>query len=344
MSRSRAWLGSGLLVCLLPLTGCQSGSEQPAPGPAASSPAASAAAGFANPVYDNDFPDPTVVSAGGTYWAMATNGNGQNVQTLQSEDLTRWEQGADALPTVAKWSTEGKVWAPEVAALGPKSYALYYTTMAPDPKIQCISVATGAKPEGPYVDRSSKPLVCEEDQGGSIDADAFTAADGKRYLYWKNDGNAIGVNTYLSVQQLDSAGTRLVGKPRRLFKEGLPWEGRLVEAPMMWENAGKYHMFYSANAYDSDSYAVGHAVANSPLGPFTKTPEPVLATNDVAAGPGHCTLVEKDGKVWMIYHAWPPDAVGSAVPGRTMWVSEVTFAADGSVSVVPPTSAYPKRP
>jgi hypothetical protein len=90
--------------------------------------------------------------------------------------------------------------------------------------------------------------------------------------------------------------------------------------------------------------AIGHAVADSPLGPFTKTPQPILASNEVAAGLGHCALVRKSGKVWMLYHAWPPDAVGTEMPGRNLWLSEVTFAADGSVTVTPPTVEYPTRP
>ena len=42
----------------------------------------------------------------------------------------------------------------------------------------------------------------------------------------------------------------------------------------------------------------------------------------------------------MVYHAWAPDSIGSEVPGRTMWLSEVTF--DGStVSVSPPRTELP---
>ena len=37
----------------------------------------------------------------------------------------------------------------------------------------------------------------------------------------------------------------------------------------------------------------------------------------------------------MAYHGWSPDAVGSEVPGRMMFLSEVTF--DGTrVTVTPP--------
>ena len=346
-ARRTRW-SSGLVVGVL-LTavltgGCQGGSGAE-PGP--SSPAAGTASGsaFTNPVYFGDFPDPMIVAGpGGGYLAVATGGNGRNVQTLTSTDVVRWDQGADALPQLPKWSAPGKVWAPEVAVGQDGQHVLYYTTRGPNPDIQCISVAVAKRAQGPYVDRSSKPLICERNRGGSIDPHAFTTADGRRYLYWKNDGNAIGVDTWISGQQLDAGGTKLVGQPRRLFKQDLDWEGRLVEAPFGWEHDGTFHLFYSANAYDSDSYAVGDATAKDPLGPFTKAGEPVLTSNDAAAGPGHCSLFAKDGKVWMAYHAWSPEAVGDPLIGRAMWLSEVTFGADELATVVPPTVDYPVAP
>lgn len=118
----------------------------------------------------------------------------------------------------------------------------------------------------------------------------------------------------------------------------------MVEAPFVWETGGRFHLFYSANAFDSSDYAVGHAVAENPMGPFAKTGAPVLTSDDVAAGPGHCALFSRNGRVWMVYHAWAPDAVGSEIPGRTMWLSEVSFDPDGTVRVVPPTRDYPRRP
>lgn len=349
---------------LISVSACGSGAAAPSPGPASTSSAAqgsasqsptsggspgasssASAAGFTNPVYASDFPDPMITKAtGGGYLAVATNGNGSHVQTLTSRDLVSWEPGPDALPRLPKWSATGKVWAPEIAVRADGEHVLYYTTRGPNPDIQCISVAVAAKAEGPYRDSSKKPLVCEANQGGSIDPDAFTAADGKRYLYWKNDGNAIGVDTWISGQRLDASGTKLLGKPKRLFKQTLDWEGKLVEAPFGWQHDGVFHLFYSANAYDSDSYAVGDATARSPLGPFTKAGGPVLASDDEAAGPGHCALFEHDGKVWMAYHAWPPDSIGDPVPGRTMWLSQVTFGAGGRVTVAPPTTDYPTHP
>lgn len=301
--------------------------------------------GFTNPVHDHNFPDPQILpDPDGGYVAIATNGNTMNIQVLTSDDMVTWQQGSDAMPELAEWTSPGKVWAPEAIEIADDRWAVYYTTRAPDPELQCVGVAFADHPAGPYADDSDGPLVCETDRGGSIDASPFRSPDGKLFLYWKNDGNAIGVDTWISVQELAADGATLVGEPTRLIKQDLPWEGNLVEGPYVVERDGTYHLFYSANDYGSADYAVGHATADSPTGPFTKSGDPILVSNEVAAGPGHCALIEVDGTTWMVYHAWDPDAIGEEPPGRAMWLSEVTFAADGSVRVSPPTVDHPGTP
>jgi beta-xylosidase len=333
---SRFLLASVVSVVLI-LTGCQQAPSAPDP--------QESQVGFNNPVHEFNFADPMIFTGpNDSYWAVATNGNFSNVQMLSSTDLINWTEQPDALPELPDWSLPGKVWAPEVAVHDDGRYLLYYTTRAPDPQIQCVSVAVAETPGGPYRDTSSEPLICETDQGGSIDAHPFTDDDGTRYLYWKNDGNAVGVDTWISVQRLSDDGLTLTGEPKKLIKQDQPWEGNLVEAPFLWLQDGRYHLFYSGNGFASPEYAVGHAVADNPLGPFRKTPDPILVGNEVAEGPGHCSLfAAKDGKVWMVYHAWHPGEVGTDIPGRTMWLSEVTFDGD-QVSVVPPTKDYPRAP
>ena len=323
----------------VPLAACHAAPDPPRGETTVTTAGAVGTSSTANPVWRSNFPDPQVIKDGDGWLAIATNGNGMNVQTLTSTDLRTWTQGADALPQLASWTTPGKVWAPEAKRFGDR-WVMYYTTMAPDPAIQCIGVAVARDAKGPYRDTSAGPLVCEKDQGGSIDASPFTSSDGRSWLYWKNDGNAVGVDTWISVQALSKDGLRLEGAPKRLIKQDRPWEGSLVEAPFMWEHEGTFHLFYSANDYGSDRYAVGHATARSPIGPFTKDPDPVLTSDDVAAGPGHCALFQHAGKVLMAYHGWSPDAVGSEVPGRMMFLSEVAF--DGThVTVTPPHIGVP---
>jgi beta-xylosidase len=322
----------GLLLLLL-LVGCSND-----PGGAEG-----ATVGFTNPVYDNNFADPHVIAAGEEYFAFATNGPLGNIQTLKSADLVSWEQVGDALPSLPAWSSAGKVWAPEVAVHGPDRYVMYYTTADDASGRQCVGVAVASDPKGPYVDKSSKPLICQAAEGGSIDASPFQDSTGQRWLYWKNDGNAIGVDTWIYASRLSADGLTLTGETTRLIKQTLPWEGHLVEAPYMIERDGKFHLFYSANAYDKADYAVGHALCTTPAGPCKKSGDPILATSDDAAGPGHNMVLEKDGRYWFVYHAWDPALVGSDPPGRTMWLSELTW--NGDIPVVqPPLRDNPTRP
>jgi beta-xylosidase len=299
--------------------------------------------GFTNPVYDSDFPDPQVVAVDNGYLAFATNGALGNVQTLRSTDLVSWEQVGDALPSLPAWTSPGKVWAPEVAVHASDRYVMYYTTSDDASGRQCIGVAVASQAAGPYVDKSPQPLICQSAEGGSIDASPFQDSSGRRWLYWKNDGNAIGVDTWIYVSELSADGLKLVGPTHRLIKQTLPWEGNLVEAPYMVERNGTFHLFYSANAYDKDRYAVGHALCATPTGPCTKSGDPILSTSGDAAGPGHNMVLHKDNRDWFVYHAWDPTAVGLNPPGRTMWLSELTWTAD-TPAVQPPLCNNPTRP
>lgn len=81
--------------------------------------------------------------------------------------------------------------------------------------------------------------------------------------------------------------------------------------------------------YANDCYAVGVAVANNPLGPYTKNPNnPILRTRSPMTsasweGPGHCSVVKSPEGKWLIfYHAWPHGAIGTK---RLMLLDEVKF-------------------
>jgi beta-xylosidase len=334
----------GLLLLCLIAVGCSSDPGGVDPGGADSGGATEGTVmGFTNPVYDSNFADPQVIAVGAEYYAFATNGPLGNIQTLKSADLVKWDQVGDALPSLPAWTSAGKVWAPEVAVQSASRFVMYYTTSDDASGRQCIGVAVAGEAKGPYVDKSSKPLICQVAEGGSIDASPFRDSSGQWWLYWKNDGNAIDQDTWIYVSKLSPDGLTLVGETKRLIMQTLPWEGNLVEAPYVVERNGKFHLFYSANAYDKAEYAVGHALCSTPAGPCEKTPDPILVTSNDAAGPGHNMVLVKDDRYWFVYHAWDPALVGVDPPGRTMWLSELTW--NGDVPVVqPPLKSNPETP
>ena len=116
------------------------------------------------PVYPFDFADPDVIVAKGTYYAYGTNSTAGNIQIMESSDLLDWRKAGDALPTLASWATPGFTWAPAVIHVR-RSYLLYYAAATAGSKVQCISVATAKKPQGPFTDTTKAPLECQPDLG-----------------------------------------------------------------------------------------------------------------------------------------------------------------------------------
>jgi beta-xylosidase len=314
--------------------GAKKGSASPATGTAR-------AGTYVNPVYDQDFPDPAVLRVGATYHAYGTQGAGHNIQTLTSSDLVHWRAGPDALPQLGSWADAGATWAPEVIALGGR-YVMYYVAKASAQGVQCIGRATASTPAGPFTDDGARPLICQAALGGSIDPDPIRAKDGALYLYWKNDGNCCGKPVHLWGQRLTATGTALTGAAVALMTNDKPWQGNLVEAPEMVPHGGGYTLFYSANNYASAQYGLGYASCHTPLGPCTdRSAASMIASNDAAAGPGHCfVLTTPGGQTWMLYHAWPPDAIGSTTPDRQLWIEPVTWR--GDVPSVHPSETGPQ--
>ena len=76
------------------------------------------------PVLSVDFPDPSVIQVGDTWYAFGTQSVYDNteihIQVATSKDFSTWtlSQGTDALPNLPGWaSNDGNVWAPDVNQL-----------------------------------------------------------------------------------------------------------------------------------------------------------------------------------------------------------------------------------
>lgn len=274
------------------------------------------------PVHRDNFPDPHIVLHNGEFIAYATN-DGINLPMLRSRNLVDWApvtgpdgKRLDGMPALAPWVQEGRTWAPEVMKVGAR-WLLYYTAHNRARKVQCIGVAAADQPTGPFRDSSGEPLVCQYDQGGTIDANPFRDADGRLYLYYKSDGNAVGKTTFIWGQQLSPDGMSVNGNPVPLVKDDAQWEWRLVEAPaMVRAPAGGYQLFYSAAFFGWDPnerlsrYATGYANCAGPLGPCRDAPEnPILNSfNDREAGclsgPGHPAIFQVGQRHFIAFHAW----------------------------------------
>jgi beta-xylosidase len=286
------------------------------------------------PVYDGDFPDPFVLVAGERFFAYGTQTGDLNLQVMSSVDLRRWEHLGEALPELPSWAERGKTWSP-AALVRDGDVVLYYAARHRAAGRQAISAAVAPDPAGPFVDRSAEPLVFQTDRGGSIDPSPFVDADGRPYLVWKSDDNAIRRPPGLWGAPLRGDGRALAGPPVELLRHDAVWERPLVEAPaLVRTGGGAYVLFYSGGWWESAGYAIGWASGPAPLGPFRKetTDGPWLASQPGMAGPGGAEVFRMAGEngaggEWRIaFHAWTPPRVGYAAGGhRSLWIERLRF-------------------
>jgi beta-xylosidase len=279
-------------------------------------------------VYGGDFPDPSIIRAGNTYYAFATQAAGGHpaIQRLTSTDGLHWVAPAepDALASLPSWADDSGTWAPEVTLIG-HTYVMYYSAHAAGGR-HCLSVATAPSLTAQFVDSSRTALGCQS-AGETIDPTPFVGYFGERYLLWKGP-NGHGVATLYS-QRMSADGLSFVGKPAQLLlakRKG--WTSYNIEAPSMIYAAGKYFLFYSGANYFSANYAIGYAVCAGPMGPCVdKTVKaPWFRSHGNARGPGgQSFFTGPEGELLMAYHAWG-QVMGYSNGGiRSLWTDKVIF-------------------
>ena len=227
--------------------------------------------------------DPAVLFHDGTYYLYPT-GDNRGYDVYLSSDLVNWRKG----PRVFR-SDEPGVWAPDVFYdEADHKFYLYYTVNGR------IGAATADRPDALFIDQGT---LIEH----AIDAHMFRDEDGRYYLYYvQYPGFRIHVQPMASPRAKK-------GDPSLLLQASAAWEknkATLTEAPWMLKHNGRYYLLYSAGAADSEEYAIGYAVADSPIGPFAKYPgNPLISKSDNIFGPGHCSVTrDRAGRLWMVYH------------------------------------------
>ena len=283
-----------------------------------------------------DFPDPFVFRAIGstTWFAYATGAGFVDLQMITSPDLVNWSWVGDPLPGGTNgWADLFSFsWAPSVIERPGNSsgqhFVMYYTAHDRTSGRQCIGRATSSSAAGPFSDERTTPLICQSGLGGSIDPSPYVAADGSLWLVFSN------VNSTTSIWSVrltsDGLSTTTSAYTRLLSTAPGTWEGPLIEGPTMISSPSSIELFYSANVFDTSSYAVGVARCDTPAGPCTRIyTTPVLATRFPMAGPGGETPFRDASGNWRVaFHSWTTPLIGYPAGKRTLRLLPMTFTGD----------------
>lgn len=280
---------------------------------------AEAITGGSGAAHPFDFPDPFVLREGEAYYAFGTNGPAGTIQVVSSTNLSNWQVRGAALDGVPSWAVSGFTWAPS-AIKTTAGFLMFYTVKHRFSGKQCISRAVAPNPEGPYVDSSTEPLMCQLDEGGSIDPSPYFDDAGGLHLTWKAEGETVpGKGASIWTVALQPDGAKVAWFPTKLFAVDRGWEGRTIEGPSMAKAGGQWVMIYSGNRWDTGSYATGYALCDGPDGPCRKPSgdNVVLRSDDQRAGPGGAEFFRtSSGQLKVAYAAWDAGEVGIPNPRR----------------------------
>ena len=293
---------------------------------------------FINPIINGDAADPDVLYYDGMYYLYHTY---HRSGVYRSPDLINWEH-MGACVTELTWNVKDENWwAPDVEYYNGKFYML----VSPE---HCLGLAVSDSPTGPFV-TVGEPFFREF----SIDGHLFIDDDGSAYVYFDGEfdeaefpAGIFGMKVDLETYTADYSSLVMIMHP-----EG--WEKRTddnpgtTEGPYILKNKGLYYLIYSGNDYATDKYALGYAVAESPLGPYTKYEgNPVFRSSSDMHGPGHNSFIKtENGDIYNVYHYWPETAgVGYRITGMNLVRFAPTESGVDRLEFYPASLAPQKRP
>lgn len=246
------------------------------------------------------FADPTIVRQGANYYLTGTtNTIPQGFSMLVSKDLKNWTSTGPLLTEGPQVYGDKGFWAPQLY-LNDKTWQLAYTAN------EQVAVAESSSLTGPFTQKQVKPVDASEK---NIDPFIFTDDDGNTYLYHVrfNNGNYLWVAAYdKNTMSIDPSTLK------QCLGNTEAWENTpdypaapIMEGPTVIKHKGKYYLFYSANHFMSRDYAVGYAVADSPMGPWHKPANNRIIHRSIVGenGSGHGDVfADKKGNLFYVYH------------------------------------------
>ena len=136
------------------------------------------------------------------------------------------------------------------------------------------------------------------------------------------------MSTPIHAQRLSEEG-ELIGEDTLVLTNDLDWEGHLIEGPWVTCQQGRYWLFYAGNDFGTPAYGIGVAVADHPLGPYVKQPEPLLKSTPAWWAPGHASVAPGlDGEPQLFFHAYFPNT-GGYNEFRALLTARLRFGPDG---------------
>src|SRR5215471_3949359 len=305
-----------------------------------------------NPIIQTNYTaDPAPMIYGGTIYLFTghdENASGQPCSSVagytmckwlvySSTDMVNWvDHGSPMSVSTFGWASTA-AWAAQPVPRNGNFY--YYAPMiARSSGAMAIGVGVSTSPIGPYHDALGQPLVTAGCPGatGDIDPTVFIDDDGQAYLYF---GRSSPGYVKLGSDMISFTGgvqcTSLTTQGFGPAPSAGGFNSQYEEGPWFMKHSGMYFLAYAANGIPED---ISYSKSTGPAGPWTFGGTIMKAAG--ASFTNQTGIVDFNGHSYFFYH-------NGALPGgdgfhRSVCLEELTYNADGSFPIIPPTSSGPK--
>jgi beta-xylosidase len=285
-----------------------------------------------NPILPGWYADPEAHVFEGRYWIYPTYSAPYDEQlfmdAFSSPDLVTWDRHPRVLDAQRISWARRALWAPSIVEVD-GAYYLFFSAndIQSDDELGGLGVARADSPGGPFEDLLGRPLIDRFHNGAQpIDPNVFRDADGTHYLIY-------GGWRHCNIARLNDDFSGFVPfVDGTTFREITP-EG-YVEGSFMLLKDDRYYFMWSEGGWTGPNYAVAYAVADSPLGPFTRVGRILQQDPAVATGAGHHSVLHAPGSArwYIVYHRRP---LGETDRNhRVVCIDEMRFGDDGLIEPV----------
>ena len=251
-------------------------------------------------------------------------------RVYSTTDMVHWRShGVKLRPEDFPDGKKGIAWAAQCIQKGDKFY--WYVTYNTPEGGQCIGVAIGDSPIGPFTPHP-KPLVVDKDTPGrgwnDIDPTVLIDDDGTAWLAW-------GQNSFIA--KLKDNMTEIDGEITDLKLQGY------IEGPWLYKRNGLYYNIY-AGFGGGGGECINYSTAENLRGPWTYRGQVTGSPqNSFTIHPG---VVDYKGHTYLFYHNGKLDRDGQKGQSlrRSVCVDELFFNEDGTIKPVTQTKEAIKEP
>lgn len=249
---------------------------------------------YCNPIVPFDYSDPDVIRVGNDYWMTASSfGCIPGLPILHSDNLIDWEIVNYALDGFYSGTDEtvlhgNAVWAPCIRYHDGMFY-IYWG----DPDYGIYMVRT-ADPLGEW----EKPVLVKEGKG-MIDPSPLWDDDGRAYLSYAWAASRSGMNSVVTLIEMNPEGTKQISKEPLLVYDGIPAGNNTTEGTKLYKRNGWYYIFAPAGGVATGWQVV--ARSRSIYGPYEARTVMAQGTADINGPHQGAWIDTPSGEHWFIH-------------------------------------------